>query len=135
MDMTNLTARANKLIDALSESIMTAAEVAAERVQMASEVARIQSRMASFGAVLESIAAQKQPLLEKMATATGPIKAMYGKQVEMLTIQETAVLRQCGVSDDIAAKAVETADAGQPTHKRAGRKFERVTHVNGQADN
>lgn len=63
-DMNALVGRTEKLVTAISDAILSAAEAAAERVELAAEVARVQQRLAAFSAVVESIAAQKRVLVE-----------------------------------------------------------------------
>jgi hypothetical protein len=53
--MTQLTGRAEQLMDALADAIISTAEAAAERIDLAARVAQIQQRMAAFGAVLEAV--------------------------------------------------------------------------------
>jgi hypothetical protein len=134
-DMSALVGRTEKLVIAISDAILSAAEAAAERVELAAEVARVQQRLAAFSAVVESIAAQKRVLVERLATADGPAKALLERQVELLGLQELAVLERAGVPQATAQHALAAADAlpalppaGGPekTYRREGKRFVRV---------
>lgn len=128
-DMQQLSARAETLISALTNAILSTAEVAAERLALAAELARVTQRMHAFAAVLDAVGVQKAALLERQATATGPMKALLGRQVEMLTLQETAILEKVGVPQAQAALAIEMADApAKPAYRRDGRRFTRETN-------
>lgn len=95
-DMQALVGRTERLVSAISDAILSAAEAAAERVELAAEVARVQQRLAAFGAVVETIAAQKRVLVERLATAEGPARALLERQIELLGLQELAVLERAG---------------------------------------
>jgi hypothetical protein len=136
-DITALTARAERLIDALAGSILSTAEVAAERVELAAKVAQVQQRMTAFAAVLEAVSAQKQALLGKVETATGAMRTLLQQQVEALTAQELAVLAKAGVPQPAAQQAIAAVDAGPEAggggkvYMREGRRFARIGGANG----
>jgi hypothetical protein len=65
-DMSQLTDRAERLIDALANAIMKTAEVAAEKIELASTVAEVRQRMAAFGAVLQAVGAQKAAVAKQL---------------------------------------------------------------------
>lgn len=131
MDMDQMTSRAEQLIGAIANSIMSATEAAAERVELASRVAQIQARMAAFGAVLETIGTQKAVLLERQKTAPKPMQALYGAQVALLTAQETAILSRVGVAPEAAQEAVRVADEQPRLYQRSGKKFTPVGNGTG----
>lgn len=107
-----LTSRAEQLIDALAESIISTAEAAAERLDLASRVAQIQQRMAAFGAVLESVGAQKGVLIKRLEEKEMPKcqRRLVQRQIELLSAQETEILQRAGASAKLARTAVEQAD-------------------------
>lgn len=121
--MDQMSARAERLINALAGAIMATAEAAAEKVELAAEVARLRQRMAAIASVLEAIGVQKQALMEKAKAATGTLRALCYQQVEVLEAQEVAILQKMGVSHEVATQALE--DATEPTYRRTGRRFVR----------
>lgn len=133
-DMQALVGRTERLVSAISDAILSAAEAAAERVELAAEVARVQQRLAAFGAVVEAIAAQKGVLVERLATAEGPARALLERQIEMLGMQELAVLERAGVPQAAAQHALAVADAAPArppgsagkTYRREGKRFVRL---------
>lgn len=131
MDMDQMAGRAEQLISAIANSIMSATEAAAERVALASEVAKVQTRMAAFGAVLDSIGAQKAALEDRRKAAKGPMKALLGRQIEALTIQETGILERAGIAPEAAQAAVKAADESPRLYHREGRKFSPVNGTEG----
>jgi hypothetical protein len=124
-EMEALGHRAEKLVNALANAYMSAAEVAAEKIELASRVAQVRMRMTAFGAVLESIGAAKQPLLERLRTAGGPMKALLGYQIEVLTAQELAILEKVGVEPQQARNALTAVDTVRH-YVRDGRRFRAV---------
>jgi hypothetical protein len=120
-EMTDLTSRTERLVDALSGSILSTVEVAAERIALAAEVARVSQRMSAFSAVLEAIGAQKDALAGRLAAARGPLRALLQRQIEVLTAQEVAVLERAGAASQVARDAIEAAD--EPLYKREGSRF------------
>jgi hypothetical protein len=126
MDMDQMANRAEQLIGAIASSIMSATEAAAERVELASRVAQIQARMSAFGAVLDTIGVQKEALAERQRIAKGPLKALLGRQIEALTVQETSILEKAGVAPEAAQGAVKAADESPKLYARSGRKFTQV---------
>lgn len=131
-DMQALAGRAEQLIAAITDAILSSAEAAAERIELASSVARVQTRMAAFGAVLEAIVAQKAALTGRLAGAAGAAKALLARQLDILAAQELSVLARVGVPEPTARAAVAAADAAPlppavtPTHRREGRRFVRL---------
>jgi acetolactate synthase small subunit len=134
-DLNALVGRTEQLVTAISDAILSAAEAAAERVELAAEVARVQQRLAAFSAVVESIAVQKRVLVERLATADGPAKALLERQVELLGLQELAVLERAGVPQATAQHALAAVDAASAllsaestnkTYRRDGKRFVRV---------
>lgn len=124
-EMEMLTQRTERLISALTDAILSTAEVAAERIELASKVAQVRQRMNAFGAVLESVGVQKLALTERLEKATGATKALLTAQIEMLTAQETAVLEKAGVAPAVAKAALTVVDEA-PTYRREGRAFRRA---------
>jgi hypothetical protein len=134
-DMNALVGRTEKLVTAISEAILSAAEAAAERVELAAEVARVQQRLAAFTAVVEAIAVQKRALVDRLVTAEGPAKALLERQIELLGLQELAVLERAGVPPVTARHALAAVDAAPAlppaggadrTYRRDGKRFVRV---------
>ncbi len=109
-DLTAMSDRATRLIDALSGSIMSACEAAAEKIELAAEVARVTTRMAAVSTVLEVIGAQKMALASRLTSASGAMAALLGHQIEALSLQEVAVLKRIGVSAEVATQAVIQVD-------------------------
>lgn len=138
-DMKALTGQASRLISAISEAIMSSAEVAAERIKLASQVAQIEQRMAAYSVVLDTIQVQKDKLLEQAETAKGARKTLLLRQVEMLEAQEMGVLESIQVPAEVAQRAVQSVKlvedkTEQASHKRQGRRFVPVNgHANGEA--
>ena len=141
-DMQALVGRTEKLVTSIAEAILSASETAAERIEVAAEVCRIQQRLAAFGAVVDAIAAQKRVLVERLATAEGPAKVLIGRQIELLELQELAVLERAGVPHATARHALAAADAApalppagdaDKTYRRAGKRFVRI--ATGAAEN
>jgi|SRR5579883_579742 len=130
-DMNALVGRTEKLVTAISDAILSAAEAAAERVELAAEVARVQQRLAAFSAVVESIAAQKRVLVERFATVDGPAKALLERQIELLGLQELAVLERAGVPQATAQHALAATDVvptdNDKRYRREGKRFVQIT--------
>ena len=117
--MSELTGRAEQLVDALADAIVSTAEAAAERIDLAARVARIQQRMAAFGAVLESVGAQKHALLLRLDDRALPDsqRRLIEQQVSLLTAQESEILKRAGAgagaaSPEPARQAIGCADHG-----------------------
>jgi seryl-tRNA(Sec) selenium transferase len=126
-EMQVLVGRTELLIRAITDAILSSAEVAAERIELAANVARIQQRMSAFGAVLESVGAQKEALAKQVPNATGPTKALLLKQIAMLASQEVAILTKAGIAEPTAVAALAAVEVPtNPTHRRDGRRFLRV---------
>ncbi|MCE9566041.1 MAG: hypothetical protein K8U57_28815 [Planctomycetes bacterium] len=134
-DMQILVGRTEQLIAAITNAILSSAEVAAERIELAANVARIQQRMSAFGSVLETVGAQKEMLAKQLPNATGPSKTLLLKQIAMLASQEVAILSKAGVAEPTAVAALAEVEAprepspqsaSSPTHRRDGRRFLRV---------
>lgn len=125
-DMTVLMGRTEKLVNALTGAILSTTEAAAERIELAAQVARIEQRMLAFSSVLEVVAAQKEALTERQKSAKGPLKALLGRQIEALTVQETSILEKAGVAPEAAHGAVKAADESPKLYARTGRKFQPV---------
>ena len=128
--MTQLTGRAEQLVDALADAIISTAEAAAERIDLAARVAQIQQRMAAFGAVLESVGAQKHALLVRLEDQSTPDtqRMLIQQQVNLLIAQETEILKRAGASSAMAHQAIESADGERdddpdPLYRRDGRRF------------
>lgn len=114
-EMTNLTERAGRIMEAMAQSIMNATEAAVEKIDMAVEMARIKVKMETFGAVLNMIAVQKATLLERKEVlkgdpGNGPMIAVIDQQLLMLTKQELAVMTKAGCPDEVAQKTVQLLD-------------------------
>jgi hypothetical protein len=127
-DMTQLTDRAERLIDALANAIMKTAEVAAQKIELASAVAEVRQRMTAFGAVLQAVGAQKtavQQQLVALGDNDAATRALYHHQLRLLSAQEVGILTQAGISEPQAVEAVQVTD-GTPTHRREGKRFVRV---------
>jgi hypothetical protein len=122
-EMEQLAGRAEQLISALSNAILSTAEVAAERLELASKVAQVNQRLAAFSAVLDSIAAQREALETRMTTAKGAQRLLLQRQLDLLAAQEVAVLSKAGLDDSQARQALEVAD--EPSYHRSGRRFVR----------
>jgi hypothetical protein len=105
--------RADQLINALTDAMMSSIENAAERLRMSSELAQIQARGVAFLSVLEAVGASKQALLLKAKTAAGPMKLAYQQQIKVLSAQETAILAKIGVAPEQARKAIAYVDGQQ----------------------
>jgi hypothetical protein len=137
--MQALVTRTEQHIGAITEAIVSSAEVAAERIVLAAQVARVQQRMAAFSAVLEAIGVQKAALLDRLATATGPTKALVATQVSLLEAQEVEVLKKVGVPEAAARQALvavgTASDEPGGTHVREGRRFRRVETTSGTGRN
>lgn len=88
-----MTNRAEMLIEALANAIMSSTEAAAERLDLAARVAQIQQKMAAFGAVLESVGAQKEALHNRLEdkSITHSQRQLIEQQINMLTTQASAV--------------------------------------------
>lgn len=110
MNVERISDRTEAIIDKVCGAIMATVDVAAERLELAAELARVRQRMTAFGAVLDAVAAQKSALAERMKTAEGPTRSLLAHQIDMLTAQETAVLRRAGIAPDIASEVIEQAD-------------------------
>lgn len=123
-DMQALSGRAEKLINALTNAILTTAEVAAEKIELASRVAQINQRMTAYAAVLEIVGAQKMALMQRRDATDGPMKALLTHQIETLTVQEIAILESSGAPAVAARTAVETID--EPVYRRDGKRFVQV---------
>jgi hypothetical protein len=143
-DMQALVGRTERLVSAISDAILSAAEAAAERVELAAEVARVQQRLAAFGAVVEAIAAQKRVLVERLATTEGPARALLERQVEILGLQELAVLERAGVPHATAQHALAVADSAparlpaggtNKVYRRDGKRFVRLATGAGTGHN
>jgi len=79
-----------------AERLRSETEAAAERARLDIEVERIKGRMQAFADVLTTIGEQKAKLTELAERAATPALAdLYRRQVEMLTVQEEAVLARC----------------------------------------
>jgi len=124
-DLNDLADRTSGIIDAITGGILSSAEAAAERIQLAAEVAKINTRMEAFGSVLETIEARKQALEAKLETAGPTMKKLIGRQLELLTAQETSLLERVGV----------TAEPEKPrlTARRASGQRQETLPVNGAA--
>lgn len=130
-----MTGRAEQLIDALANAIMASTEAAAERLDLAARVAQIQQRMTAFGSVLESVNAQKEALHDRLESksVTSSQRQLIEQQINLLTIQETEILKRAGASSSLAQQAIGTADgkggdseqSDSPPglYKRDGRRF------------
>lgn len=119
--------RAAALIEAISNSLFTAAEVAAEKIQMETLVAQMRMRMEAFSSVLEVIGVQKEALLAKVGL-TGAQKILRDKQIEMLTAQETRILEKIGIEPDVAKGLIESVDDNpQRIPVKNGRHSQRST--------
>jgi len=132
-DMEEMASRANRLINAITRSLMGATEAAAERLEQASEtaqersrlqsqVAQVQVRMSAFAAVLECVDAQRRVIQQRQSEATGALKALYTKQLECLAAQEAGILEKVGVAPAVAQAAVQEADQ-TALYRREGSKF------------
>ena len=128
--MSQLTGRAGQLVDALADAIISTAEAAAERLDLAARVAQIQQRMAAFGAVLESVGAQKLALMNRLEDPALPDtqRQLIEQQVNLLTAQETEILKRAGATPELAHQAIEVADSDteehpDPLYRRDGRRF------------
>ena len=128
--MSQLTGRAEQLVDALADAIISTAEAAAERLDLAARVAQIQQRMAAFGAVLESVGAQKLALMNRLEDngLPDPQRQLIEQQVNLLTVQETEILKRAGAAPELAQQAIESADHGDEgeytaLYRRDGRRF------------
>lgn len=109
-DVQGMTARAQRLIDAMAGAMMSAAEAAAEKVELAAEVARVSVRMEAVGSVLDVIGAQKEALIVKADEAKGALRTAYLRQVEVLSAQEVSILERLGVPTAAAQIAVAKVD-------------------------
>lgn len=132
-NVSQMTNRAEQLIEALANAIMSSTEAAAERLDLAARVAQIQQRMAAFGAVLESVGAQKEALQSRLENKSIPSsqRQLIEQQIQMLTAQETEILRRAGASTELARNAIASADGGDDDgadadprkYHRDGRRF------------
>jgi hypothetical protein len=129
-EMDAMSGRAERLIAALTGALMSTAEAAAERLELAAAVAAARQRLAAFACVLESVQAQKDALQNRLATAPPALRALYARQIEMLTLQEMAVLEKAGVPQESARQALALADA-TPLYERRGSRFLKVGEANG----
>jgi hypothetical protein len=143
-DIQVLVNRTEQLIAAITDAILSSAEVAAERIELAANVVRIQQRMAAFGAVLESVGVQKEALAKRLPGTTGPAKTLLLKQIAMLASQEIAILEKAGVTEQTAVAALAAVDEPAepapttvpgPTHRREGRRFVRLAAGTGPEGN
>ncbi len=96
-NMGDMADRAARMVDSIAGAFFSAGEAAAEKVELATRVARVNVRMDAFGAVLETIGVRKAALMERQQTASGPLARLIEKQIEMLTVEETALLEKAGV--------------------------------------
>lgn len=101
-DIRALSNRAERLISALTEALMTAAEVAAERISLASKVVSLEQRMRAYSTVLDIIDAQRGPVLNALKNARGARRLQLEKQLQMLEEQEVEVLSKTGMSKEEA---------------------------------
>lgn len=126
-EMDALAGRAERMISALSDAIMRTAEVAAERIELASQVAQVRQRVAAYAAVLEAIGSQKAAIAAQLETATGPMRSLLIKQVDILGQQELSILERIGIPAETAQTAIESADALEARDDRKyirdGRRF------------
>jgi hypothetical protein len=120
-EMDDLTARTERLVNAISGAILGTVEVAAERISLAAEVARVSQRMTAFSAVLEAVGVQKDALSVKLAAAKGPMRVLIRRQIDLLSAQEVAVLERAGAPAEAAKTAIEATDA--PLYRRVGSRF------------
>ncbi|MCE9560857.1 MAG: hypothetical protein K8U57_02270 [Planctomycetes bacterium] len=131
-DMQALVTRTEQLVNAISGAILSTTEIACERLELAAQVARVQQRMSAFGAVLEAVGTQKAALAARLADATGPLRKLLERQIEMLTVQEVAILEKAGVPQVMAEKALAAVDASSntdmpaTTYRREGKRFVRL---------
>lgn len=131
-EMEALAGRAERMIGALSDAIMRTAEVAAERIELASQVAQVRQRVAAYSAVLEAIGAQKSALANQIEAASGPMKALLSKQVEILGQQELAILERIGVPAPAAQAAIEAVDVESRDDRKYIRDGRRFAPLNGR---
>lgn len=133
-DMDNLVSRTERLIGALTNAILSTAEVAAQRIELASKVAEARQRLAALSSVLETLGAQKVALIERQESAKGAMKALLHRQVEILEAQELSILASVGVEEPAAKAALTVVDAA-PVYRRDGRRFAKEPAVlsNGHA--
>jgi hypothetical protein len=123
-EMTDLTTRTERLVNAISGALLSSVEVAAERIGLAAEVARVTQRMSAFAAVLDAIGVQKDALAAKLTASKGSMRLLIRRQIELLTAQEAAVLERTGAPMEAVRVAIETTDA--PLYRRQGKRFERL---------
>jgi len=116
-DINDLASRSERLFDAVANVLLGSVEAGVERLEQAGELARLQGRMAVFAATLDAIDAQRAPLLAKLEKATGGMKLLVAKQVDMLNAQEVSVLERAGIGADTARQALAVAE--KPTSKPA----------------
>lgn len=131
-EMDALSSRAEQLIDSITNAILSTAESAAERIELASRVAQVRQRMAAFASVLEAVETQKAALAERLDSASGPMRVLLQRQIDMLTEQETAVLGRAGVAAGVPSiDSGDSAAGSAGTHKRTGRRFVPVANSTG----
>jgi hypothetical protein len=121
-DMTLLANRTERLVDSITNAILATAETAAQRIELAAQVAQVNQRMAAFGAVLEAVGAQKDTLTKRLSTATGATRLLVQRQIDVLSMQELAVLEQAGVPQQTATAALKQADE-RKLYVREGKRF------------
>lgn len=133
MNIDQISARTEAIIDKVCGAIMATVDVAAERLELAAELARVKQRMTAFSAVLDAVSAQKQALTERMESADGPARKLLAHQIELLTHQETAVLQRAGIAPAVASAAISSVDDAERVtvpvvRDRSGRFTRNGTH-------
>jgi hypothetical protein len=132
MEMDKLVSRTDRLIGAITEGILSTVEAASQRIELAAQVAQVKVRMEAFGAVLEAVGAQRAVLEERRVSAGPAVRALIGRQLELLAAQEVAILSQAGIGEDVARQALTVVEqSAEQVYVRQGRRF---TAVNGRAD-
>jgi hypothetical protein len=119
--------RAERLIGALTDTLVSTLGVAADRVEALARLAQLRCRMGAFWALLEGVAAQKEMLLSRLESARGPLRALLEGQIGALGRQEQMILRQAGVSAEPVPQALPNGNgednaAGAPPRRPIRRK-------------
>ena len=83
------------------------------------EGARVTQVMSACSAVLEAVGEQKVAQQTRRAKASGTMRTLLERQVEILTIQEVAILEKAGVPN-VTAKNVLVAVDAAPGVRTAG---------------
>jgi hypothetical protein len=117
--------RSQRLINALARAFVASAETAGEKVELAIRVTQMEQRMNAYEMVLSTIEAKREAIEAKMKGKAHGMKRFYQRQLELLQVEEMAVLRQAGVTEDIPEEKVVQAltEADARLYVRDGNSF------------